>query len=216
MHDSSLTLHVCQNAVMPALQAAFIPLQAKVEQHARIAFRDIRCQDTREDAIAEAVAIAWSWFRRLTQRGKNPTQFSGRLARFACSHVLSGRRLCGQDSTSDVLSPIAQRRRGFAVVSLRQHSTLQGSELDEALQHNTQSEVPEQVSFRIDFPRWRGKHSSRNRRVIDALMRGERSGDVARQVGVSPARVSQIRRELHDDWQTFHDESPAVTSTPLA
>jgi hypothetical protein len=34
-------------------------------------------------------------------------------------------------------------------------------------------------------------------------MRGERTLDVAGRHGLSPARVSQLRREFHDDWARF-------------
>jgi hypothetical protein len=40
--------------------------------------------------------------------------------------------------------------------------------------------------------------------VIDALMVGDRPLAVARRFGLSPARISQLRRELHDDWQAFY------------
>jgi hypothetical protein len=42
--------------------------------------------------------------------------------------------------------------------------------------------------------------------MIGRLLRGERTIDVARVLGVSAARVSQRRRELHDDWLRFHGE----------
>jgi hypothetical protein len=198
------------------MQAAFLASLPAVEGRARIAFRDVRCPQGRDDAVAEAVALAWSWFRRLVERGKDPTRFIGRLTRFACSHVRSGRRLSGQDRAADVLSPVARSRWGFAVVSLSCRNSLLGDDIDEALRDNTRSEIPEQVGFRLDFPRWRARHSARARRVIDALMRGERTGVVAGTVGVSASRVSQLRRELHDDWLVFHGESPAVASAPLA
>jgi hypothetical protein len=38
-------------------------------------------------------------------------------------------------------------------------------------------------------------------RVLDDLMLGERTLDVAGKHGLSPGRVSQLRRELHDDWE---------------
>ena len=55
----------------------------------------------------------------------------------------------------DELSPRAQRQHGFAVGTLPEFSTQNGNPLDEALQDNTRSEIPEQVAFRLDFPTWR-------------------------------------------------------------
>jgi hypothetical protein len=34
-------------------------------------------------------------------------------------------------------------------------------------------------------------------------MLGERTLDVAGKYGLSPGRVSQLRREFHDDWEFF-------------
>ena len=72
-----------------------------------------------------------------------------------------------------------------------------------ALAMNTVSPVPEQVSFRLDFPAWLTTHSDRNRRILLDLMAGERTLDVARKHGTSPARVSQLRRAFRDDWRRF-------------
>ena len=53
----------------------------------------------------------------------------------------------------------------------------------------------------------------RNRRIAVSLAVGNRTKEVARQFRLSPGRVSQLRRELHDSWQTFQGElqaEPAV------
>ena len=51
------------------------------------------------------------------------------------------------------LSPLAQQRKGFTVGKLPDYGTLNGTPLEEALHDNTRSPVPEQVCFRLDFPR---------------------------------------------------------------
>ena len=56
------------------------------------------------------------------------------------------------ERTKDVLSPLAQQRKGFAVCKLPDCSTLDGNPLDEALHDNTKSPPDEQCAFRIDFP----------------------------------------------------------------
>jgi hypothetical protein len=40
-------------------------------------------------------------------------------------------------------------------------------------------------------------------RIIDDLMAGERTFDVSQKYGLSPGRISQLRRRLHDDWEVF-------------
>jgi hypothetical protein len=66
--------------------------------------------------------------------------------------------------------------------------------------------VADQVVFRIDFPVWRCTRTERDRRVIDALMAGGRTRDVSQQFGLSPGRVSQLRRYFLVDWRRFTDE----------
>lgn len=213
MCDFSPTLSAGRDHSIAATQAAFLTMLPVLECQARIRFRHVRCPQSREDARAEVVALAWRWFRRLVERGKDPARFVRRIARFACAHVRAGRRLCGQEGTKDVLSPCARACRGFAVLPWPPPDSPRGTEFDEALQFNTQTEIPEQVSFRLDFPRWRKSHSARNRHVIDALMRGEPAGVVAARLGISAGRVSQLRRELRDDWSSFRAEPTTVAVT---
>jgi len=78
---------------------------------------------------------------------------------------------------------------------------------EERLRDNTQTPVPDQVAFRIDFPLWRCTRCERDRRVIDELMAGGRTKDVSRKFGLTPGRVSQLRRDFLQDWQRFTDEA---------
>jgi hypothetical protein len=199
------------SVTLARLQAAFLDLVLpKVVSHGRVYFRHLRSAELKEEYIAEMVALTWRWHLRLAERGKDSTRFPTALASFAARAVRCGRKLAGMDRTKDVLSPLAQRRKGFAVGKLPDYSALDGSPLHEALHDNTQSPVDEQVCFRIDFPSWRASRNERDRLVLDDLMLGERTLDVAGKHGLSPGRVSQLRRELHDDWEFFCAESPPV------
>jgi hypothetical protein len=200
-----------------AVQQAFLAVLPRIALHARIQFRNLRCPHHKEDAVSEAVALAWCWFARLVRRGKDPLDFISILATYASSHVRAGRRLCGQERARDVLSPVAQARHGFAVAPLPNGSSMCGNVFDESLADNTQTPPEEQAAFRLDFPRWRLRQCERNRLVLDDLMLGERPLDVARRHNLSPSRISQMRREFHDDWMSFcgeqsqpHDRTAAV------
>jgi hypothetical protein len=155
------------NHIMPA-----------VERHARIYFRHVRCPHRKQEAVAEAVALAWRWFLRLAQRGKDGAQYPSAIATFAARAVSNGRRLCGKEKPKDVLSPVAQRRRGFAVKSLPNHSTLSTSPLMDALRDNTQSPVDDQVCFRIDFGAWLGTMGARNRHIVTDMAKGDRTQEL--------------------------------------
>jgi hypothetical protein len=186
-----------------ALQVTFLAILPRITEHGKVYFRHLKCPHAREEALAEMRALSWSWFVRLAERGKDATRFVSALATFAARAVRSGRKVCGQDSAKDVLSPRAQQRHGFVVCALPNFSTLNGNPIDEALRDNTRSEVPDAVAFKCDFPNWRASHCRRDRHRIDRLMLGERTGEAARKFGLSPGRVSQLRRQFHDDWEHF-------------
>src|SRR5205085_7671788 len=94
--------------------------------------------------------------------------------------------------------------------SLPDRSSLDGKVLDEALHDNPRSPVPDQVCFRLDFPCWLNTLTERDRRVVGDLMAGERTLDVADKHGLSPARVSQLRREFMEGWLAFCGEGEHV------
>jgi hypothetical protein len=194
---------------LDALQAAFLDLVLpKVLSHGRVYFRHLRSAELKEEYVAEMVALTWKWHRRLAERGKDSTRFPAALATFAARAVRSGRRLAGMDRARDVLSPQARQRHGFAVCKLPDCSTVDGSPLEEALHDNTRTPPDEQCAFRIDFPAWRATHAERDRRLLDDLMLGERTLDVAGKYGLSPGRVSQLRRAFLLGWRLYISEPP--------
>jgi len=78
--------------------------------------------------------------------------------------------------------------------------------LEDRLTDNTQTPVPEQAAFRIDFPNWLRTLSSRERTMAEAMMREERINDLSRQFSVSPGRISQLRSKLRAEWASFCGE----------
>ncbi len=68
---------------------------------------------------------------------------------------------------------------------------------------NTQSPPDEQAAFRIDFPAFLESLTDRDRRVAEDMMSGDTTLDLAARHRVSPARISQLRREFKDDWEAF-------------
>jgi hypothetical protein len=212
------------NAFLPTpslshLHARFLALLPRIRTHGRFFFRHLKCREKKADAIAEMVALSWKWFVRLVEKGKDPGQFSSILATFAARAVRSGRRLARMERTKDVLSPRAQQLHDFRVESLPQSTRASFEHLyssplgqrrqdafEERLRDNAITPVPDQVSFRLDFPAWLKTRSERDRRVVQDLMAGERTQDVAAKHGLTAGRVSQLRREFMQDWWWFCGE----------
>jgi len=67
--------------------------------------------------------------------------------------------------------------------------------------------VPDQAAFRVDFPAWLARLSRRDLRIAERLAAGRSTSEVARQVGLSAARISQKRHELHASWQAFQGDA---------
>jgi hypothetical protein len=192
-----------------ALHAAFLAILPRIERHARICFRHLGCPQRRDDAVAETVALAWRWYLRLVERGKDPAEFVSTFAGYAARAVRHGRRVCGQEAGQEVLSLRAQARHGFVVLRLPAGpSTLNGSPLEEALLDNAVTPPPEAAAFRIDFPAWLASWPERDRRLIEALGLGERTLALADQFGLTPGRICQKRREHHGDWERFCGDLP--------
>jgi hypothetical protein len=187
---------------LASLQTRFVSILPRIEAHGHFHFR-WKFDSAREDLLAEMVAMCWKCFVRLFQRGKDPTQFVSALATFAARAMRAGRRLCGHEDAQDVLAPRAQHQHNFLVFNLPGSQPSSTGPLAEALCDNTQTPPDEQAIFRIDFPEWLASLGERKRSVAEDLMVGERTLDVAHRYGLTPGRISQIRREFREDWQHF-------------
>ena len=74
----------------------------------------------------------------------------------------------------------------------------------EALLEDRQSTPADLAAMRIDTAEWLETLSGRDRRIAERLARGETTQGAARIFGISPGRVSQLRRELCRKWYAFH------------
>jgi hypothetical protein len=211
------------------LSDAFLAMLPKIHSHARIFFRDVRCPTQKAEKIAETVALAWKWHRSLAARGKDATSFPVAFAFMVAKAVKSGRRVCGQEKARDVMSPVAQRRHSFKIEPLPSSTARSIEDLwgdvrgqqkqdafEERLQENTVTPVPDQVAFRLDFASWQATLSTRERGIIQAMVRDERTKDMSRTFAVSPGRISQLRREFAQSWQQFCDESSVEVEEQVA
>jgi hypothetical protein len=207
--------------------ADFLSLVPVIEKQARIAFRDRNATD-REEAVAEAVATAFTAYVRLKARGKDPVRdFPSSLASFAVLHVKDGRHVGGRSSSTDVLSCKARQLHGFKVDLLPTSGTPQacihpkrnsrcGSDaLNDWLQENRRTPVPDQVAFRIDFPQFLRGLSLRDRELARFLGQGHTAMEAASRFKLSPGRITQLRQRWRRDWLLCQGEYVAAqVATP--
>jgi hypothetical protein len=195
---------------MTSLHSRFLSFLPRIEAQAKFFFRDVRCTAKLADCVAEVVALAWKWFAKLERLGKDAMRFISAIAMYAVKAVKCGRRIARMESAKDAMNPRAQRRHGFTIEKLPHLSTSNCNPVAEALTDNAVTPPPDAAAFRVDFPRWLRTLSSRDRQLAEELMLGERPHETAERFGMSRARVSQLRRELSQNWLKFHGEAVAA------
>ena len=203
MPKSSLSI-VCRNA----WHSSFLALLPQIRNYVVPAFRHLRKAE-QDEAVQNSIAHAFVMFVRLMQRNRAEHVFPTVLARFGIGHTREGRSFGTSANSLDVTSKAAQLRRGFPVAHLDQYDWKKRRWL-EAVVEDHRTAVADQVAFRIDFPEWLSRLSARNRRIAESLAYGNSTNAVARQFRVSAARIAQIRRELHDSWEGFHEGAPRL------
>jgi len=188
----------------PFWQDRFVALLPVILNYVAPAFRTLG-PEARAEAIQEAVANAYVAYARLVERGREKLAFATVLARFAVAQVWAGRQVGGRLNIRDISSVYAQRRKQFKLERLDRYDPDEGC-WREAVVEDRRTPVPDQVSFRIDFPAWLNSLPRRERKIAEALSKGERTTDLARRFGLSLARISQMRREFLESWNRFHGE----------
>ena len=174
-----------------------------------------------EEALAEASAAAWSAWHGLIRKGKDPVAVGVTgIANNAIRNVRNGRRVgntsCGPGAM-DVFRK-AQKARDFKVVSLDSNDQFIPGSLvgtwKEWLACDHRVGPADKAAFRVDFAAWLAGLPRRKRQIAELLAEGHEPGLVACIVGLSPARVSQLRHELEAGWGAFQGgATPVATVT---
>ena len=170
-----------------------------IRSRAGLAFRKLD-PESREDLIEEVVANAYCRLVRLVRHGKASLAYATPLANFAIRQVIAGRKVGSRSRIQDVTSPFARSSRGIHVERLDEQGALRS-----ALVEDRRAGPAEIAAARIDVADWFHKMPDSHRGIAQALASGESTSDVARQFGLSSARVSQIRSLLKASWQRFHE-----------
>jgi hypothetical protein len=186
-------------------QTGFLAVLPAIRTHARICFRKLRRGDS-EEAVAETVASAFRSYGSLARRGKLDSVFASTLAAYAVHTVRNDRHVGGRQSATDVLSLLAQRRRGLHVRSLTRHCGGNEGWREMTLEDRRVSPA-DQAVFNLDFAEWLKSFARRDRRIIRSLVAGEGTFKVAEKFGLSPGRVSQLRRKFEQSWNQFQGTS---------
>ncbi|MBW3538749.1 MAG: hypothetical protein KY476_00615 [Planctomycetes bacterium] len=145
----------------------------QAEAYARRKWRD-------PDKVADCVAFAWEF----AQAGRGTPQT---VAWYAVKRVRSGDRL--QRSKRSIDSPQRQRagNRRAAV--------------DPAELARTGDDPAAIVTAKLSYEQWRSELPERLLNVADRLAAGATTSELADELGLSPARISQLRHVLEDNYR---------------
>jgi hypothetical protein len=205
---STVTLAIAHEQFEAALPA--------IQRSAHYLFRHRRRD--RDELLAELTACCWKAWRGLLERGKDPLAvgISGIIG-WAARHALKGRRIGnrgGGRGALDVLNRRAKTAGQYRVVSYDSGpANRSGSEpapWKEWLTMDNRVSPADEAAFRLDFSTWLASLPPRRRRTAELLAEGYGTREVAQQVGLSAAAVSQARLWLEKSWGKFQGEAPAM------
>ncbi|MCA1685837.1 MAG: hypothetical protein LC745_07575 [Planctomycetia bacterium] len=199
-----------------AAQDQFTATLSAVEDAVRFAFRrKLRPQEF-EEAMAEALAAAWSSWAGMIARGKDPVAagvhgIAGNAIRYVKNRRKIGNTNCGRGAM-DVYNRKAQKLRGFTVVSLDAGAEFSPEPSSRGawrdwLAGDDRVTPADEACFRLDFEAWMAIQPFRKRQVAELLAQGHGGVEVAEALGLTPGRVSQIRTDLRADWAAFQAQA---------
>jgi hypothetical protein len=194
--------------------AAFLEMLPLIRSSAQRSFRNWPRQ-ARLDAVDEVCAHALVAFARLVELGKVELAYATPLTRLAVKQVCDGRQVGCRRRVRDVLSRYAQVKKGFQVECLDGFDETNHDWRD-LLMADRRATPADTAAIRIDFAEWLRGLPRRHRQIALVLATRETTCSAARRFQVSPARISQIRRELEVAWRTFQREAPDSANAVVA
>jgi len=161
----------------------FEVIMPEIESRSRRHYSRLRAA-AQDEAVAESVAQAWGLYRSAIARGNHRITPCS-LAWFANRAVDEGRKFSGGTIKKDALD----RGRAISFDDLDKDGR---SRIAEALIQR-QTPVLDQARIRIDWPEFlRQDLSEREAWMTDELAAGSTRSEIASELGLSPARVTQL------------------------
>jgi len=191
----------------PRWHKVFLGMLPKIIAYAKLAFRGYS-PEAKQEAVQNVVANTCAAVAGLARRGKLDLAYPTVLAKFGIRQTLDHRKVGGKLNIKDVLSKYCQDRKGVVVERLDQFDKQEDQWQEAVVEDTRNAPVPQIVAFRCDFADWLKTLKRRDRRIAQFLSLGHRTSTAARKFRVSEGRVSQLRRELAENWRRFVGDEP--------
>jgi hypothetical protein len=175
-------------------QTSFAAMLPDIQHRLQSAFCYLDAE-ARDEAVAEAIVHCLISYVRLYDQGRAETVSASSLAWFAALAVKRGRPAGNRMNGKEPLSRYAQIGNGIQVE--------QAGNWIELLVEDKRASIADQVAARLDVGAWFATLSRRMKRIARDLAYGFSTSEVAEKHGVTPGRISQLRRTLELSWATF-------------
>jgi hypothetical protein len=157
-----------------------------------------------EELIQDATASAAEMIESMEKSGREPLPHS--IAYYSIQRTKSGRRSYG-DMRSDVMSPGFQMDHEGSLCSM-QDPTCDEDDLTVGDTIASKSEdMATKVLRKIDWDAFLDTLDARRRRIVEELMFGYGTGDIARLLAVTAPRIVQLKREIARKIKEFMGDS---------
>ena len=164
-----------------------------------------------QELIQDTTATAAAMLDAMEQSGKDPIPNS--IAYYSIQRTKSGRRSYG-DSRTDVMNPGYQMDNEGSVCSMQ--APVGGEDEDftvgDMIASRTE-DIAAKVLREIDWDAFMQTLDARKRVIVKELMLGGGTGDIARRLAVTSARIVQLKREIGQAIRKFMGDAILVDST---
>jgi hypothetical protein len=185
-------------------QARFVAMLPEINRRLRCAFHHLDSASC-EESIAEGIVHCLFTFARLHERGRAEAASASTLAWYAALAVKRGRPAGNRMNCKEPLSRYAQVGNGIQVE--QRHGNWLGLLIDDK-----RASVPDQVAAKLDVGAWFATLSRRMKRIAQDLAYGFSTSEVAEKHGVTPGRISQLRRKLEESWEDFQHQDASLAA----
>ena len=184
----------------------FLALLPQIVTHAKVTFRHLK-PEARAEMVQEVICNAMQAFVRLYKLGKADVAYATPLAMYGCRQASDGRKVGGHLNCKDVSSEYAQKVKGLCLGRLDRFDE-DNQAWCEVLVEDRSAGPAEIARTRIDFSDWLASLTRRDRKIAQFLANGESTRAAAEKFKVSDGRISQLRRELAENWRRFVGDEP--------
>jgi hypothetical protein len=152
--------------------------------------------EAREEAVQNSVVLAYRYWRRLVERGRDAEGLLKGVLWWACRHTRLGRQGGGR-AKAKPKCVLDYARRGMGEVIVQR-----GLDLNHFIGQS--ASVPDAVAFRVDIPAFLRTLPERDQQIARDLAIGTGTKEVARKYGVSAPAISQFRTRFRRKYDAFY------------